>query len=696
MNDQTPAPAAVPKSGQLTTEPRPRAVTFRSIFVGLLGVLFICGLTPYNDYAVANTFLVGNFLPIGLVLFLMVLILLINAPLRKLAPNFAIREGELAVITAMLLVSCAIPSSGLMRYLPTTIVSVYTQSAERPDYAQTIAKAGVPQWLLPESTGQTPEEIGNSDTFRYYRARSPDGTIPWSSWVRPMFTWGILIALLWAMLMLLSLLVRRQWTENEKLAFPLASVYSSLIESPEPGRMVNSLFRSWGFWIAVGSVFVVHSINALHTYTPTVPQIPLGYNFWELFADDPWRHATSGFKQATLYFSMIGIAFFLQTKVAFSLWGFFILLQVAHMILGGAQVNFSEQMKHDQTFGGMLMMTGVLLWIGRHHWWMIIRHMFGFVRTDETESRYLPYAFAGWATVVCFAGVVAWFVAVGMTIGGGIVLTLALTMMFMMIARVVAETGLIFGQINWHTYRIWYYPMLLSPNQFQTTPTNFFFSGWMTTLFHDLRESFAPFFQQGVRVADAAAYERSHRWRTSVTFLLAIVLALGVGYVTAAASTLWTEYNYFSTMAARPQSPINDYAMTAAPKHQILDVSASYADGLVQEDGQTTGINIGIGAAIVAVTAVLRLTLTWWPFHPIAFIVLYSYATQMVWFSIFIGWLAKVVLVRMGGSSLLKGAKPVFIGLVVGEASAAGVWLVTSLIVNWMGYEYQQIFLLPG
>src|SRR5689334_12460411 len=101
-----------------------RAVTLRSVLLGLLGVLFICGLTAYNDYVVANTFLIGNFLPIGLLLFMLVLILGINGPLSRLVPRCALSRGELGVVLCMTLVSCALPSSGLMRYLPAEMVGI--------------------------------------------------------------------------------------------------------------------------------------------------------------------------------------------------------------------------------------------------------------------------------------------------------------------------------------------------------------------------------------------------------------------------------------------------------------------------------------------------------------------------------------------------------------------------------------------
>jgi hypothetical protein len=672
-------------------------VTLRSILLGLLGVVFICGLAPYNDWAVSNTFMIGNFLPIGLVLVLLVLVLLVNGLLRAVAPTHMIREAELAVITAMLLASCSLPSSGLMRYLPSSIVGIHTTAADKVELSKVVQDARIPSWLLPDmpDSADTPNAKANTDVMKYYLSRSPDQVVPWSAWVRPILSWGIFVAMLWGIMILLCLLVRRQWAENERLAFPLATVYGSLIEAPEPGRWFNTLFSSRGFWIAAAAVFGLHAFNGFHAYFPIVPEIPRGYNFNQLFADPPFGVTRTGFKAAQLYFCVIGITFFLQSKIAFSIWFFFVLVNLTHVIVEGQfQATFTDPMKHDQTFGAMVMLSMVILWIGRQHWWMIIRKMFGQSRQDETESRYLPYAFAGWGVVVLFVGIVIWMTMAGMAWYGAILMTVILLMMLMTVARIVAETGLVFVQINWPMSRVWFYPAMIPDTPVKTDATTFFFSGWLTTLFHDLRESFAAFFLTGVRVADTAAYERSRRWKTGVSFLLAVILALVVGYFVAAGSMLWTEYNYASTMSSRVDSPINRYGVEYSPRDHILSPADNYANG-PREEGHSSLVHISIGGAVVAACSVLRLTLAWWPLHPIGYFVSYAYAIDRIWFSVMIGWLAKVIIVRFGGSELLKSGRNVFIGLVVGETSAAAFWLIYSLLANWLGYDYQRIILLP-
>lgn len=692
-----PSPAPESASSLLSDrESRPRAVTLRSVTLGLIGVVLIAALTPYNDYAMGNTFLIGNFLPIGLVLVLMAILFLVNAPLHRFAPRRAIREGELAVILGMILAGCSVPSSGLMRYLPAGIVGIYQYAAVNPGYATLVDSVQVPAWLLPEVDGVNAVEIGRSDVFQHYKERSPDGTVPWRAWVRPMFSWGVLFALVAGLVISLSIIVRRQWSENERLAFPLAGVYASLIETPPPGKCVNQTFGTRGFWIAAIAVFAIHSLNALHAYFPQAPEIPIKYDLQSITGDEPWRYMHPDFKVSQIYFSLLGIAFFLQAKVGFSMWFLFAALQVVLMVVqtsGGDPI--TAPMQQDQTFGAMMVMLSVILYIGRAHWWMVIRHMFGARRPEETESRYLPYSVAGWLAVFFWLGLIAWLMAAGTTLVGGIVISLTLILVLFMTARVLAETGMIFVQITWVPPRIWQYPLLIPPTPISTTPKTFFMAAWFGQLFHDLRENLAGFFQQGVRVADQTTYERSHSWRSGFSFILAIVLALAVSYVVSFTSMLKTEYSYTSTLSAQAITPINSYAIENAVKNQLLDPAINYQAGPPREN-HNSALQIGIGAGLTGLFAILRLTLSWWPLHPIAMVVLYAWATGKAWFSIFLGWLAKVIVVRLGGATLLKTARPIFIGLIVGEAFAAGVWLIVSLLLHWSGYDYKAIMLMPG
>ncbi|HMO26807.1 MAG TPA: hypothetical protein PKB10_11100, partial [Tepidisphaeraceae bacterium] len=81
--------------------------------------------------------------------------------------------------------------------------------------------------------------------------------------------------------------------------------------------------------------------------------------------------------------------------------------------------------------------------------------------------------------------------------------------------------------------------------------------------------------------------------------------------------------------------------------------------------------------------------------HPLGYLVMYTYPLQRIWLSVFVGWLVKVLIVRFGGASMIRSAKPVFLGLVFGEVGAAAFWLVVSLGMVSLGLEYQKVSLLP-
>lgn len=684
-------------------------VTWRSILVGLTSVILLCSLAAYNDYAVNNTNLLGCHLPIGVLLFYLLFILLINAPLHRWWPRHALGSGELAVALGMTLCACALPTVGLMRYLPGHLTAFFNHAANSGEqYRRLMQELDLPDWMFPTFASSDPVARGNDPIVTGFVGRIPGlpdsflarwSMIPWPAWLTPALTWGLFLMALFGAVLCLTLIFRRQWTDNERLPFPLATIYLSLIESPSPGKGLNSMLRSRGFWIAFGAVFCMHGINALHQYSQYWPEIPLSYNLGGVFSEPPWKYVKGDFKAASVYFTIIGIVLFMQSKVAFSVWFTYVATQVVRMIMGTQQAELTGGMQTDQMFGALVPFGIAILWVGRHHLAMVTRQMFRAPRQGEPRGRYLPYSIAGWGLILCLSGLVLWLLMAGASLIGAIVLVLMLMLVYLVLAKVVAETGLVYVLLWVPLSRPWVYALNDLPAALtaRTTMRSYFFHSFLFGMFtHDLRESLIGYSTQAIRVADTAAYENESNWRKAVPFVLCMVLALAVAYVVSGASLLYVEYTNASTLDRQQLAPINDWGTTLMPRWIVLDDAYNY---MPPRKGPSESHNrlahFALGAGLVSAMSFLRLRYQAWPLHPVGFLLVYSWGIDRIWFSVLLGWIAKVLIVRFGGSQLLRASRGFFLGLIFGEAAAAGFWLVAALVRMSMGLDYRAIRLMP-
>ena len=683
-------------------------VTVRAVLLGLLGVLFICGLTPYNDYVVDNTFLVGNFLPIGLVLFTLFLVLGFNSFLHRFRPGRALRGGEMAVILAMTLVSCTLPSSGLMRYLPSGLIGVYHHAGIDGENYKLLKSLNLPDWMFPSFQSDGIQERTNDPVVADFwgRVQISDPTlaqritaVPWRAWLKPALTWGLLMVFIYGAVMCLGVVLRRQWIENERLAFPIASVYLSLIEPPAKGRSLNPLFLARSFWVAVLFVFILHSSTPLNQYYPRyIPRIPVKFDLVAVFSEGYFQYIDGTFKAAQIYFSIVGVVFFLQTKLAFSVWFFFALSQLLKVGYGIYGFEFGRPSQLDQEFGAMFAYGLLILWIGRQQWLLIIRQMIRGPAEGEARGRYLPYRVAGWGLLTCCIGITGWLMAVGASLVGSVVLVGMLLLSFTVVARVAAETGLLFVQFQVALNRPWIFALSDLPTPVRTTPQSFFMSAWFhNMLTNDPREMASVYNVHALRVGDDAAYRDLGAKGRPYRFFGALVLALVIGYIIAGASTLYVEYNYASTRGIPSIAPINKWGVDDAPRDVMMAPTREY---LPPRTGPSEVHNrlahFGGGAAFTGFLAALQLRFVNWPLHPIGYLLAYTWPIHHTWFSIFLGWLMKVLVVRFGGARGFRAGRSFFIGLVVGEAGTAAFWLIVSLIRDALGLSYYAVHLLPG
>jgi|GEM_PF-2648074 len=68
--------------------------------------------------------------------------------------------------------------------------------------------------------------------------------------------------------------------------------------------------------------------------------------------------------------------------------------------------------------------------------------------------------------------------------------------------------------------------------------------------------------------------------------------------------------------------------------------------------------------------------------HPIGFLLPTTYAILTCWFSIFIAWALKSIVLKFGGLRLMRVVLPLFLGLVVGEGIAAAIWVIVGMFTG--------------
>jgi hypothetical protein len=89
-----------------------------------------------------------------------------------------------------------------------------------------------------------------------------------------------------------------------------------------------------------------------------------------------------------------------------------------------------------------------------------------------------------------------------------------------------------------------------------------------------------------------------------------------------------------------------------------------------------------VGALLAVGLMVGRVMTSAWPFHPIGLVLMGSGPMRTLWFSIFIGWGIKRLLLRYGGAGAFRRARPFFIGLIMGEIVAAGAWMLIGMLTH--------------
>tara|TARA_Y100000588_G_scaffold355834_1_gene411451 strand:- start:394 stop:753 length:360 start_codon:yes stop_codon:yes gene_type:complete len=100
---------------------------------------------------------------------------------------------------------------------------------------------------------------------------------------------------------------------------------------------------------------------------------------------------------------------------------------------------------------------------------------------------------------------------------------------------------------------------------------------------------------------------------------------------------------------------------------------------------------MGIGGAIMVLLMWMRQSFLWWPLHPLGYAISANWKTGHIFCSALVAWGLKLLILRFGGAKQYQNLKPFFLGLILGEIVAAGMWLVIDYITGHIGSFLTQV-----
>ena len=158
---------------------------------------------------------------------------------------------------------------------------------------------------------------------------------------------------------------RVQWSERERLSYPIAQLP---IEMTTPRFFSRRLL-----WLGFGICAAVELLNGLHFLYPFVPSVPLKIPDFgaKIFTSKPWN--AIGWLPLFFYPWVIGLTFFVPLELSFSVWFFFLFTKFQLILgsIGGWKSLPGFPYYNQQGIGAWLTLGILVLWASRKHLKMV-------------------------------------------------------------------------------------------------------------------------------------------------------------------------------------------------------------------------------------------------------------------------------------------------------------------------------------
>lgn len=595
--------------------------------------------------------------PFSTVIVIVFFLTVFNLLSKKFSKRQLFNHSELIVIYIMLSISSAIANWNMFAAAIPSVGHAFWFANPENEWQELIWQH-LPGWLT----------ISDKSILRaYYQGDSTIFTpIYMRAWAMPVLLWTACASVLFASMLLISSILRKQWTQRERLTYPVIQM---------PLEMMNPngvFFKNRLMWIgfAISSLIII--VNSINFYYPSFPHIPIKrQNIDYLFTDKPWNAVIP--MKVSFYPFIIGLGFMMPLDLCFSAWFFYLFskLQLVLISASGLQIRSRFPYLIEQSFGAVIALCGFYIWTGKGHFKQILKHLFsGKSSYDKDEP--ISYKATIWAFIGCIIFLILFLVKMGMSLWVAVCYLVIIYALSLVITRVRAELGMPVHDFEG-----------LEPRTSLLTITGTFRLGaknltaitlmrWAET--GDYNPHPMPHYLEGFKMA-----ERSNASYKKLFF--AMLLAIVVSSFFCLLTALQMYYRYGASSGNIPDTMTRWYGESL---YSDLQNKLSY-----QVNTNSMAVSaMGFGAFVGSFLMYMRMRFIWFPFHSLGYILASSWAMYNLWSCVLISWLAKFIILKHGGLRFYRKSLPFFWGLILGDFIAGGLWLAIGIIFDMNVYVF--------
>ncbi len=611
--------------------------------VGIFLVALVAWLRAPLDLWLQGSRIGYGQLPIAPIVLLALLLWVVQPVLRHF--GLPLTRSEMALLFCLLFATTRFWSSSYAA-LPLSLgVSAFYYANPANNYE--LLHPYIPCWLVPQDKW----------AIKAFYEGSPGDKMPFQSWFPVLGAWTLSTVLVWVCMMSLSIFFRKRWIDEEKLVFPVAQVPLTMMDERNPA------WRFKPFWVGFLFPFFLHAWNGLSGYFPVVPFLRLhSINLTTLFTTPPW--AIIAYEGAPVSFSssVIGIAYLTSTEVTLAQWFFHAFLINIEMVLlyafgfppGGYDHGGIRAITRGHEIGASLVLCAILVW--------------GIFKKRKATALSTGERNAFIVFMAGLIGLTVFWTFMGADWWASLAYFFILFALMVVLARIPCQGGCIFSTIDFHPHNISGYLF----GQMSVGLKNLVVLMFPHMAYMMERDVVPlPYLMNTFKIAaEAKLSDRLLLPSISAACLIASIVApiasLRMFY---RHGGLNLHYHYATRLARWAWDKYIGWFNSPAPFCKRA----------------TLGI-VG-GVLFMLLLTYLHHLLPHFPVHPLGFVMADSLVIRRIWFSIFLGWLVKVLILRYGGHRVYWTWRPAFIGLVVGELMAAAVWLGIDAFWQRKGHD---------